>query len=112
MFVTSVAAEIVQPGLAHYAAAKGGVRQLMRAMALELAPGVRVNAVAPGITLTPGNQDGLMRPGVLDRTTAGIPMGRVADPSDIAEAAMYLLGDAARYTTGTTLAVDGGLTLQ
>ena len=98
--------------LAHYVASKGGVMMLARAMALELAEhGITVNLIAPGTVLTDINraafEDDAFRQAKLDL----IPMNRVADPSDVAGAAVFLASDAAAYVTGTTITVDGGLTL-
>lgn len=111
VLISSTAAEVVTPGLAHYSASKGAVRQLMRSMSLELAPhGVRVNAVAPGVTETPGNAD------VLAALPADAPLrsrtvlGRFAQPEEIVGAVVYLVSDEASFTTGTTIAVDGGFT--
>ena len=113
VFTTSLSAEVVQRELVHYCSAKGGVRQLMRGMALELAPhGVRVNAVAPGATLTPGNINMIGDPATLAQFAQIIPLGRVGQPSELAGAVIYLASDEATYTTGATILVDGGLTLQ
>ncbi len=99
-------------GLAHYATAKGGVTQLVRAMALELAPhGVRVNAIAPGATLTEGNRQHLETPESRRYYAERIPLGRVASPEEITGGAIHLLSDEASYTTGTTLVIDGGFTI-
>ena len=96
----------------HYSAAKAGVIGLMRGLAVELAPeGVRVNAVAPGYvrtaqslsTVHSGGQAGL------DRAATFIPMGRVGEPDDIADVILFLASGAARYITGQTIVVDGGL---
>jgi NAD(P)-dependent dehydrogenase (short-subunit alcohol dehydrogenase family) len=88
---------------AAYTAAKHGVHGLTRSAALELAPfGVRVNAVAPGVTRTG------MTSGVSDELLADVPLRRIAEPEEIAEAVLWLAG--ARYTTGTVLTVDGGYT--
>lgn len=112
VLVSSQLSTVVRPGLAHYAAAKGAVGQLVRGMAVDLAShGVRVNAVAPGPTLTPGNAAWFTRPEVEADHAARIPLGRVAQPEEIVGAILYLLGDDASYTTGTTLVVDGGYTI-
>lgn len=111
VLISSTAAEVVTPGLAHYSASTGAVRQLMRSMSLELAPhGVRVNAVAPGVTETPGNAQVLadLPPDAPLRTRTAL--GRFAQPEEIVGAVVYLASDEASFTTGTTIAVDGGFT--
>lgn len=91
----------------HYAASKGGLRMFVQSIAKELAPkGIRVCAVAPGATRTPIN-DGVHA----DEDTRPIPAGRWADAEEIARAIAWLASDQAAYVVGTTLYVDGGLTL-
>jgi len=88
---------------AAYTAAKHGVHGLTRSAALELAPyGVRVNAVAPGVTRTG------MTGGVSEELLADVPLRRIAEPEEIADAVLWLAGSA--YATGTVLTVDGGYT--
>lgn len=112
VFTTSQLSEVVRPGLAHYAAAKGGVRQLVRGMAVDLAPhAIRVNAVAPGPTLTPGNREMFERPDMREANLRFIPLGRIAEAREIAGAAIYLASDDASFTTGATIFVDGGYTI-
>lgn len=112
VFVSSQLSVVTRPGLSHYAAAKGGIGQLVRGMAVDLATyGIRVNAVAPGPTLTPGNEAWFTRPEVAAAHADQIPMGRVAQPEEITGAITYLVGDGASFTTGTTLFVDGGYTI-
>jgi glucose 1-dehydrogenase len=112
VYTTSNTSEIAIAGLAHYAAAKGGVRQLVRSMAVELAPyGVRVNAVAPGATRTPGNQDRMDDAAIQAALLPKIPMGRVGQPAETAGAIVYLLSKLSTYTTGASIAVDGGYTV-
>lgn len=95
------------PYAAMYTATKAADEQLTRAWAAEYGPrGVRVNTVAPGVTLTPGNE--AVRP-VLDAMTATTPAGTVVLPVDIALAVLYLASDDARMVHGTTLYVDGGI---
>jgi pteridine reductase len=91
-----------------YSAAKAGLVMLTRALAVELGPAVRVNAVAPGAILWPEHTagDGL-RDAVIGRTA----LGRMGDPEDVARAVRFLVMDAA-YTTGEIIAVDGGRNLQ
>ncbi len=112
VLISSQLSVVVRPGLAHYGAAKGAIGQLVRGMAVDLAPHrIRVNAVAPGPTLTPGNEAWFTRPEVEDEHARTIPLGRVGEPDEMVGAVRYLLDDAASYTTGTTLFVDGGYTI-
>jgi NAD(P)-dependent dehydrogenase (short-subunit alcohol dehydrogenase family) len=112
VFTTSQLSLVVRPGLAHYAAAKGAVAQLVKGMALDVARhGIRVNAVAPGPTETPGTREWFSRPEVRQENLRAIPMQRVARPEEIAGAAIYLASDEASYTTGATVVVDGGYTI-
>jgi NAD(P)-dependent dehydrogenase (short-subunit alcohol dehydrogenase family) len=107
--LSSVNAEVARPESAAYAATKGGVRQLTKAMAIALAPhGIRVNAIGPGTVVT-----GLTRHLLKDRrwrdaVYARTPMQRVAEPREIAEVAVFLASDASSYMTGSTVYVDGG----
>lgn len=112
VFISSQLSRVVRPGLAHYAAAKGGVEQLARGMALDLVPaGIRVNAVAPGPVMTPGNEAWFQRPDVIEEHARTIPMGRVGQPEDVVGAVLYLLDPASKYTTGASILVDGGYTI-
>lgn len=100
-------------GLVAYASAKAGVMQLARSLALELAPsGVRVNLVAPGTIETDFNRAALADPAWRRQKMDLIPMRRIGMPEDVAAAALFLASDAARYVTGTTITVDGGLELR
>lgn len=109
---SSQLAEVVRPGMGHYAAAKGGVKQLVKAMAVDLAPmGIRVNAMAPGPTLTPGNKEMFERPEVREANLRTLPLGRIAEPDEMVGAVIYLASDEATFTTGATLLVDGGYTI-
>ena len=112
VFTSSQLSEVTRPGLSHYSAAKGGVRQLMRGMAVDLAPhGVRVNAIAPGPTLTPGNREFFERPEVREANLRLVPLGRLAEPAEMVGAAVFLASDSASYVTGATIFVDGGYTI-
>lgn len=112
VIISSVNQDHPTPELAHYVASKGGVRMLARAMAMELAPlGITVNLVAPGTVETDINRAALADPAFRDAKRGLIPMNRIADPSDVAAAVLYLAGEGAGYVTGTTITVDGGLTL-
>jgi NAD(P)-dependent dehydrogenase (short-subunit alcohol dehydrogenase family) len=106
--VTSIQAFRPAPALAHYSAAKAGLEMLTRSAALELGPsGVRVNAVAPGLVWREGLEAAW--PEGVARYVAKAPLGRVAEPEDIADACLFLASPAARFVTGTTLVVDGGV---
>jgi 3-oxoacyl-[acyl-carrier protein] reductase len=93
----------------HYAAAKAAILGFTRHVAREVAAeGIRVNAVAPGTVATERFR-ALRSEEEARRLTAGVPMGRVAEPEEIAEVVLFLASDAARYVTGATLDVNGGL---
>jgi NAD(P)-dependent dehydrogenase (short-subunit alcohol dehydrogenase family) len=111
--VSSTSAEVVTVSGGHYAASKGGVKQLTKAMALSLAPfKIRVNAVGPGPTETPMTAD--LRKTEAERQTqvSRIPLGRLGRPEEIAAAIAFLASDDASFITGTTLYVDGGFLTQ
>ena len=92
----------------HYSASKGGVVAMTRAMALELAPhGIRVNAIAPGLTDTAQPRDGNSEE-ELAMMASAVPLGRMAQPDDIAAVAVFLASDDARHVTGQTVHVNGG----
>lgn len=93
-------------GQFNYSASKGGIVGMTRGLALELAPRVRVNAVAPGLTASEMTR--AMPQRVLDRLVSAIPMGRMADPAEIAEAVAVLASPAASYVTGQVLVACGG----
>lgn len=113
IMVSSVNQVTVNRGIAHYAATKGGVMQLAKAMALELAPtGITVNLIAPGTIETDLNRDFLAEAGNRRAKLGLIPMDRIGRPEDVAGAAVFLASEAAAYVTGATIVVDGGLTLE
>jgi 3-oxoacyl-[acyl-carrier protein] reductase len=96
-------------GQINYAAAKSGVIGVTKAAALELARyGVRVNGVAPGLTLTPMTQKIMDTPKLHDRYVGEIPLGRIGEPEDIARAVAFLASEDAGWITGKILTVDGG----
>ncbi|HEX5545882.1 MAG TPA: SDR family oxidoreductase, partial [Ktedonobacterales bacterium] len=96
-------------GIAPYIASKHGVVGLTKAAALEYASQrIRVNAIAPGTTATSVNEHWLGNPAIRERITATIPMGRIGEARDVAEAALWLCSDASSYVTGVVLPVDGG----
>jgi glucose 1-dehydrogenase len=110
--MSSVHEVIPWGGHVNYAASKGGVMQLMKSMAQELAPKkIRVNSIAPGAIKTPINRSAWETPEAEKELLSLIPDGRVGTPDDIARAAVWLASDASDYVTGTTLFVDGGMTL-
>lgn len=110
--VGSVWGSISRPGRAAYSASKAGLDGLTRALALEFAgSGVLVNSVAPGYTDT--DMARRYNSGAdLDRIRKSIPLGRLADPRDVAEAVFFLGSEQNRYVTGQVLAVDGGFSVQ
>ena len=97
------------PLYADYNASKAGVILLTRTLALEFAPWLRVNAVSPGYVLTP-MQKAEYTPDMLREVNRGIPMGRHADPEEVAALFAFLASDDAAYITGQSIAVDGGET--
>lgn len=110
--ISSICGEVTvhpQPQ-ASYNAAKAGVNLLTKSLAVEWAGRVRVNAVAPGYTATELTLLGRSKPEWFDTWLAGTPMGRLAEPREIALAVAFLASDAASYVTGTVLTVDGGYT--
>ncbi|MUG96907.1 SDR family oxidoreductase [Scytonema sp. UIC 10036] len=108
--ITSVHQEIPRAGAADYDVAKGGLRNLTRTLALELAEKqINVNNIAPGMVLTPFNQSAKDDPEVWKKQVQSIPMKRAAEPQEIAHTAVFLASKDGRYIHGTTLFVDGGL---
>ncbi|MFC0677963.1 glucose 1-dehydrogenase [Lysobacter korlensis] len=110
--ITSVHQEIPRAGAAGYDVSKGGLRNLTTTLALELAEkNINVNNIAPGMVLTPMNQEAKDDPEVRRKQVQSIPMKRAAQPEEIAYAAVFLASEKARYIHGTTLVVDGALML-
>lgn len=108
--VTSVHEEIPRAGASGYDASKGGLRNLTRTLALELAErGINVNNIAPGMVLTPMNRGALEDPAQRARQEQAIPMKRAARPEEIAQVAVFLASADARYIHGASIVVDGGL---
>ncbi|MEU6254514.1 glucose 1-dehydrogenase [Streptomyces sp. NPDC047043] len=107
---SSVGSLMGNPWLPVYGAAKRAVNSLTASAAVTYGPeGIRVNAIAPGTTLTEMiDHWEANSPGIIDQLTAQTPLGRAADPHEIAEAAAWLLSDRASYVTGVVLSVDGG----
>ena len=103
---SSMVGEYGQPSGCAYPTSKFAVNGLTKSLARELAKdGIRVNAVAPGITRT--DMLAALPQDLVDRISAGIPLGRVGEPLDIANAYLFLASDMASYVTGVTLRVDG-----
>jgi len=107
--VTSQLAEVARPERAAYVASKGGGRSLTHAMAVDLAAhGIRVNAIAPGPTLTGLTRASYTDPEARRATEALIPLGRLGQPDDLVGAVLFLAADESRWVTGSTVTVDGG----
>ena len=107
--IASLASELGRPNIVPYAAAKGGVRQLTRGLAVECAPmGIRVNAIAPGYFATEMNRALLDNEEFVAWVNSRTPMRRWGDPAELAGIAVFLASDAASYLTGQTIFVDGG----
>jgi NAD(P)-dependent dehydrogenase (short-subunit alcohol dehydrogenase family) len=107
--VTSQLAEVARPERAAYVASKGGARSLTQAMAVDLAAhGIRVNALAPGPTLTGLTRASYADPEARRATEAVIPLGRLGRPDDLKGAVLFLASDESRWVTGSTVTVDGG----
>ncbi len=110
--MSSVHQRIAWAGHVNYAAAKGGVKMFMESLAQEVAPHrIRVNAIAPGAIETEINQAAWGTPAALEKLLKLIPYGRPGVTDDIASAAIWLASDASDYVVGTTLFVDGGMSL-
>jgi len=112
--IASVVGLIGTPGRGPYSAAKAGMMSLTRVLALENATAnIRVNAVAPGFTRTKLVEQALRDGSIKEEwQLERVPMNRLAEPSEIADAVLYLASDKASYITGQTLVVDGGWTVQ
>jgi len=112
IFMSSVHELIPWAGHANYAASKGGVMLLMKSLAQEVAPRrIRVNSIAPGAIRTPINTAAWETREAYAKLMTLIPYKRIGEPIDIARAAVWLASDDSDYVNGTTLFVDGGMTL-
>ena len=110
--ISSIHAEVVRAGGADYCSAKAGLNNLVRTLAVEeAANGVRVNAIEPGMILTPMNEKALMDDAYRSSLERNIPMKRAGRPEEVAALAVWLASDVATYITGATIVIDGGLSL-
>ena len=108
--IASIVGLIGNPGQANYAASKAGIIGMTKAVARELASrGITCNAIAPGFIKT--EMTNALPEAAKQRLTEAIPMGTLGEPRDVAQAAVFLVSDAARYITGHVLVVDGGLAM-
>jgi 3-oxoacyl-[acyl-carrier protein] reductase len=108
--ITSAAMDMVYPGTLAYGASKAALDRAIRQLAVELGPrGIRVNGIAPGSIATPMTRHMWDDPEYARARLAHVPLGVQSEPAVIAEAICYLASDAARYTTGDTLWIDGGV---
>ena len=110
--ISSIHAYAVRDGGADYCAAKGGLTNLVETMAIEEAPnGVRVNAIEPGMILTPMNKRAMTDAAYRQSLENNIPMKRAGTPEEVASLAVFLSSDQATYITGARIVIDGGLSL-
>ena len=108
--ISSVHEDMAFPNFSTYCASKGGVRMLMRDLAVELGPlGITINNVAPGAISTPINTALLENKPKLNALLKNIPLGRLGSVEDVAGLVAYLVSDAAAYISGSTFVIDGGL---
>lgn len=111
--ISSVHEDLPLPTNSPYCAAKGGVRMLMRTIAVELAPqNITVNNIAPGAIDTPMDAPLKENPDQMRELLSEIPLGRMGKPEEVASLAVYLASNAAAYSTGSTFYVDGGMIRQ
>ena len=110
--MSSVHETIPWAGHANYASSKGGIMLLMKSLAQEVAPHrIRVNSIAPGAIRTPINTSAWSTPAAYDQLMTLVPYKRIGESEDIARAVVWLASDDSDYVVGTTLFVDGGMTL-
>ena len=108
--ISSVHEDMVFPHFSTYCASKGGIRMLMRDLAVELGPyNITANNIAPGAIATPINTKMMANKSELDALLANIPLGRMGTPEDVAGLALFLASDDGAYCTGSTFIIDGGL---
>lgn len=110
--ISSVHQFLPRTNIAHYAASKGGIMMLTKVIALELAHyKINVNCIAPGVVATAMNEVIVKSPQKRKETSSNIPLGKIAEPEEIAQTTVFLASDDSNYITGTTIYADGGLTL-
>jgi len=110
--ISSIHEDVAHAGGAEYCASKGGIRNFTRCLALEVAEmKMNVNNIAPGMILTPMNQEAIDDASVRHEAESHIPLGRAGEPEEVAKLAAYLASDDADYVTGQSFFIDGGLTL-
>jgi glucose 1-dehydrogenase len=110
--MSSVHERIPWPTFAHYAASKGGVKLFNETIALEYAKrGIRINAIAPGAINTPINAEKFADPAQLESTLNLVPMNYIGKPEEVAAVAAWLASNESSYVTGTSIFVDGGMSL-
>lgn len=110
--MSSVHERIPWAGHVNYAASKGGIEMMMKSLAQEVAhERIRVNGVAPGAIRTPINREAWESDEALEALLELVPYGRIGEPEDVARAVVWLASDESDYVVGTTLLVDGGMTL-
>lgn len=108
--ITSIHEDVAHAGGAEYCASKGGIRNLSRCLALEVADlGINVNNVAPGMILTSMNQEAIDSEKVRHEAESHIPLGRAGQPWEVAKLVAYLVSEDADYATGQSFFIDGGL---
>lgn len=111
--ITSIHSTVMRAGGADYDSAKGGQTNLTKTLSLEVAAdGITVNAIAPGMILTPMNDKALHDAAYRDKLTSSIPLKRAGKPEEVAGVAVFLASPAGAYITGSTITIDGGLSLQ
>lgn len=112
LHISSIHAYAVRAGGADYCAAKGGLTNLVETLAIEeAARGIRVNAIEPGMILSPMNARAQADPTYRATLEHNIPMQRAGRPEEVADLAVFLASDRARYITGARIVIDGGLSL-
>ena len=107
--ISSIGGMSVETSIGHYNVTKAALLHLTRSLAKELSPGVRVNAIAPGLVKT--DMARALWEGNEEAVSTMVPLARLGEPSDIANAALFLASDTASWITGTTMVVDGGMLL-